>query len=401
MSDKRFDVDKILDDLFPKTSLNEIFEKRLYELDIPPTKSLEILNIEYRALQGMLLGTKKMVDCTNFIKLANFLRIPRNEVVSLYLDELEKNFPDSPEYPKRKVDFIKENFDLAALRKAKFINSLTDYAEIESRINRRFGYKSIFEYQPLSRGVAFSAGVIEPKKKQSRNLWIENTLDAFRELANPYEYDRAKLIKYIPSIRWQCTNIEEGLLYVITDLFRLGVSVLYQSPLSNLHIRGATFVINDKPCIALTNYKNFYPTLWFALIHEIYHTLFDLDEISENTYHVSDDEEKDLSLKDKEDEANKFAQEYFFSADKMQKAKPHIDNRAFIKKFAAENHIDPSFIYVFYANEFGAADEKAWQRAHRYNPNFDNIKNSLDLSWIEERSIREHIGLLKQTKIYS
>lgn len=400
MSENRF-VDELLHGLFPKESLNDIFDRRLNELDMLPTKSLEILGIEYRALQGILNGSKKMVDGTNFHKLANFLKIPRDKVASLFLDELERNFPEDSEYPQSKVDFIKEKFDLAALRKAGFISSITDYRDIEVRINRRFGYSSIFEYQPINRGIAFSAGTVIPKNIQSRQVWIENVISAFEEMNNPYPYNREQLIKYIPSIRWQCSNINEGLRYVITDLYRLGLTVLYQSPLSNLHIRGATVVVGEKPCIVLTNYKNFYPTLWFALIHEIYHALFDFDEIKSNVFHITDDDPKDLALTEKENRANEFAREYWFPKSKMENVRPHINNKSFVSDFASHNQIDPSFIYLFYAYDAGSTDTKAWQRAQKYNPNFRALIEPLDLKWTDDRPINQHISQLKNDKIYN
>src|SRR5690606_18383854 len=123
MREDNFDVDELLDGLFPKESLNDIFNRRLQELDMLPTQSLDVLGIEYRALQGLLNGSRKMVDGTNFFRLANFLKISRDEVASLFLNELEKNFPDA-DYPQSKVEFIKANFDLAALSKAGFIKSI-------------------------------------------------------------------------------------------------------------------------------------------------------------------------------------------------------------------------------------------------------------------------------------
>ena len=396
-----FNVDALLKGLFHNERLNDLFEKRIKELNLLPTNALEILDIEYRALQGILNGTNKRVDYTNFTKLASFLKISRERVISLYFDELEKNFPEKAPYPQNKIDFINKNFDLATLRKAGFIKSITDYKEIENRINQRFGFKSIFEYKPIKRGIAFSAGVIKPKNEQTRELWIENVIEAFEELANPYEYDRQKLIKYIPSIRWQCTNVEHGLRYVISDLYKLGVSVLYQSPLSTLHLRGATLVVNEKPCVVLTDYKGFYPTLWFALMHEISHVLFDLEEIKANTYHISDEEPEDLHLIEKENQANGFAREYLFSKEKSAVARAHINNKNYILNIAEQNHVDASFIYVFYAFDTGKDDLKAWQKAQKSNPDFTELIAPLDLKWTDNKSISEHIQLLKNSKIYS
>src|SRR5690606_37914175 len=245
--------DNIINELFPVERLNDLFHKRLKELEILPTNALEIMDIEYRGLQGILNGTSKRIDYTNFPKIANFLQVPLDRVMALYFDELARNFPEDAPFPQNKIDFINSNFDLAALKKVGLIKSITDYKDIEKRINNRFGFKSIFEYRPIKRGIAFSAGAVKPSNLNNKILWIEDVMYIFKELSNPYAYDRQKLIKYIPSIRLHCRDINNGLRYVISDLYKLGVTVIYQSPFSNLHLRGATVVVNDKPCIVLTN----------------------------------------------------------------------------------------------------------------------------------------------------
>lgn len=389
--------DSVIRELFPSPSLSQIFEARIKELEILPTNALDIIGVEYRALQGILNGTSKRVDSSNFQKLATFLKLDREQVFALYMDELEKNFPDSAPFPQNKIDFINKNFDLAALRKAGLIKNLNDYWDIERRINRRFGFKSIFEYQPIRRGIAFSAGTFVPKNLQSRELWIEGVIEAFEVLNNPFEYSREKLIKYIPSIRWHSINVQQGLIFVIKALYRLGISVIYQSPFSTLHLRGATVVVNDKPCIVLTNYKGFYPTLWFALMHELCHVLFDLEEIRTNKYHISDEDPEDLLLIEKEAQANDFAREYFFGQEKAAKARPHINNQTFVNEFAEVNHVHPSFIYVFHAFYENKDDKKSWSRAQVFNPDFSNLINPLDLKWSDERPIEEHMNYLKET----
>ena len=49
--------------------------------------------------------------------------------------------------------------------------------------------------------------------------------------------------------------------------------------LPKTQIKGATFVINNKPCIVITDFNKNYGTIWFSLIHELHHVLFDLDSI--------------------------------------------------------------------------------------------------------------------------
>ncbi|KAA9338807.1 ImmA/IrrE family metallo-endopeptidase [Adhaeribacter soli] len=401
-----FNVDDLLNSLFPVETLSEMFEKRIKELNIAPTTALEIIDIEYRALQGILQGTSKQVDNTNFIKLASFLKLPNEKIFSLYLKALEKNFPEVSPYSQDKIDYINANFDLATLRKIGFIKSITDYQHIEEKINSHFGLKTIFEFKLPSNNVAFSAGLTKPKNLQTRGLWVESARTAFEVIANPHEYNKAALAKYFPEIRWKSTNVELGLLSVIRDLYTLGVTVFYQDSISINHLKGATIVVNQKPCIVLTDYKGFYSTLWHTLIHELYHVLFDFELIKNKKYqyHLSDIDtldlgDQDLGLWEKEKEADGFAREFLFSKEKSNIIKPHINNKKFVADFAEMHQIHPSFIYTYYAFDNGKEDKQAWAKAKKFNPSFDEFIKLVENPWDKSKPTAEHINFLKQNSI--
>ena len=397
-----FNVDSLLNDLFKHETLADLFNDRIKEFDISPRQALSILKIEHRALHGILYGTKKQVDTLNFVKLATFLNIPKEKVVRLYFEVLEKNFPDVSAYPQDKVDFINSYFDLASLKKAGFLDVITDYKEIERRLNIRFGLSSIFEYKEPSESVAFSSGVTKPKSSKTRSQWIKAAKDAFHEIGNPHDFQRKALLNYIPAIRKQCMDVNHGLFNVIHDLYQLGVTVYYQPNLPSLHLRGATMVINNKPCIVITDYVGFYATLWFALIHELYHVLFDLDDIENGTYHISDGDPEVLDqLSENEKSADHFAREYLFSREKSLKARPHIRNNTFVKQFALVNDVDPSLVYTFHAYDMGKDASKEWALAKRHNPKVDQLTDQLALRWTDLKSTKEHIDKLKDFNIYN
>jgi HTH-type transcriptional regulator / antitoxin HigA len=397
--DKIQDINAILNNILkPETpGLKELFDNKVAELQITSTNVLEILNIQHRALKGILEGTQKMVDVTNLIKLANFLQLPKEDVIKLYIDSLEKTYSENIVSPK-KIKFIQENFDLAALKKAGFIDSISDFENIESKLVSFLGLKSIFEYKRPSIKPAFSAGLVKPKNELTRSLWIHSAMTYFEDINNPYEYDRKTLIEYFPNIRWH--NVEFGLLTIIKDLYKLGVTVIYQAPLPALHLRGATFSINDKPCIVLTNYVGFYGTLWFALIHELFHVLFDWDEIRNNIYHLSDQDENELVVKEKEKEANSFAREYLFPKEKMNQINYNINNSVFVEEFAKNNHVHPSIIYVFNAYDSSKTNRVAWARARKNEPDISKCISHLENPWKSSKPINQ-IVREKKLEIYN
>ena len=361
-------INNIISSAFKEVTLKELFESKLAQLKISPTAALEILEMSYRTLKGILDGTQKTFDNTALIKIANLLQEPREKVTKLYFDQLEEKHPITSSTTPEKIKFIKENFPLAILKKDKFIDNITDFNHIEKRICARLGLKSIFEYKRPDMDVAFSSGnMFKPQNELTRSFWIAAAKAYFEEIENPYEFNQKGLIDYFPKLRWQSIDVEHGFLNVIRHLYKLGITVIYQPPLHTLQLRGATFSVNGKPCIVITNYVGFYSTLWFALIHEILHIIFDWEEIKANSYHLSDDNNQDSSVKEKEMETNKYARQYLFSPDKAQKIKPFLNNVSYVKEFAMNNHVHESLIYAFNAFDTGSKDRMAWARARRYD----------------------------------
>ena len=170
--DPDFNVEDLLNEVFkPQESLKELFQKRLDELGISPTNALDILKISYRALNGILNGDQKNIDITNLGKIAAFLQMRTEDVIKLYLSSFERNHPKEEIITSKKIEFIKENFDLASLKKAGFIDSIVDFSQIDKKITSFLGLKSIFEYRKPEIEVAFSAGKVKPKNLLNRSLW--------------------------------------------------------------------------------------------------------------------------------------------------------------------------------------------------------------------------------------
>ena len=387
---RQLSVNDLLDELFkPVLGLRDLFNQRLEELEITATAARDIMEIQHRTLNGILDGTQKIVDYTNFIKLSDFLQISTEQVVSLYLVELKRNFTISSPINPQKVKFIKENFDLSALKKANVIQNISDYEDIEVKLCSLLGIKSIFEYQVSHKEAAFSSGKIKPKNELTRSLWISRAKGIFEEIDNPYEYNQQSLIDYFPEIRWHSTNVEHGLKNVIRSLYKIGVTVIYQPSLPSIHLRGATFAVNSKPSVVLTDYRGFYATLWFALIHELFHVLFDWDEILEKRYHLSDNSEE-LSVIDKENEANSFARAYLFSQEKTNIVRNRITDTSYVAEFAKVNQVHPSLIYTFYAYDCNS-NASAWERAHRENPDFSKLTEPFGNDWKDSISIKEYV----------
>lgn len=386
--DSLFNIDNLLNEVLKENSLSNLFQNRLDELDLNKTNVQDILGLEYRTLKGILDGTQKMVDVTNLIKIADFLQLPKEQVFKLYVDSIQKKHTIN-NYPSEKISFIKENFDLVALKSAGLIKSLTDFEQIEKRINARLGYRSIYEYKKPSIDVAFSSGLFKPKNILTRLFWIRASINCLEEINNPNKYDKQALIKFFPQIIWHTQNEERGITEVIKALFKVGITVIYQPPLKGLQLRGATFNVNENPCIVLTNYKGFYSTLWHCLLHELFHVLFDWDDIKNDSYHLSDDDNNELSVQEREKQADDFATKYLISGNKFKDVINRISEENYVKKFAIENHVHRSIVYAAAAYELKT--DKAWARVRKFSPTVEVAVKNIDFPWDADTSLDNFI----------
>lgn len=331
-------------------SIKEIFEARLTKHGITQNQAEKLLNMQKRSLEGILDGSAKRVDVINLLKLGQFLGLEISALLKLFIHDLPQDIVVELEDAKKK-SFILSNFDIKNLAKSGFLNTKTDFNEIERRIVDFFGLKSIFHYSNKQIIPAFS----KTKKSEStlmREFWVRSAHSHFESLKNPNMYDRKQLVDLIGKIRPYTLNLAGGLKTVTQALYNIGVTVLYQPHLSTTHVRGATFVINGQPCIALTDLNKNYATIWFALLHELHHVLYDYDEIQNNVFHLTG--EVDLFLL-QEHKADEFSRNYFLPADKAKFIYKYIDNQLIVGNFAQENQIHPSLIYNFYCWDMDAA----------------------------------------------
>ena len=228
-----------------------------------------------------------------------------------------------------------------------------------------------------------------------RDFWVRTAHQFFKDINNPYSYSRSELIDIIPKIRPYSMDTENGLATVVKALFRIGVTVIYQPSLPNVSVRGATFSINGKPGIVLTDYMRRYTTLWHVLIHELHHALYDLEEIEKWGGHISG--EPDLMLIN-EDMADSFARQYLFNVERSRQVSPFINDPLIVRKFADVAKVHPSFVYAYHlADRYESGDKDAWKSNLSKNiPKSDVALRLLNTS-LFERTIKESSQQLKST----
>ena len=215
-----------------------------------------------------------------------------------------------------------------------------------------------------------------------KDFWIKSAYQTFRVINNPNEYNRERLKELIVKIKPYSQDVRDGLFTVCKALYNIGVTVIFQNYLSTTQIRGATFVINNKPCVVITDFNKKYPTLWFTLLHELHHVLFDYDLIETNSFHLTGD--NDLFLI--EEKADSFAREFFFSEDKFHFIRRYVNNPYMVSKFAKENEIHESIVYSFFAWYQDKLYGKNYHAAYKeFYPDYSHaIKKLNPITWDNE-----------------
>lgn len=376
-------------------SLRELYEEKLSQLGLSEHQAQKLLDIDKNSLNPLLDGTVKQPNMLTVVKVAGFLELDIDDVLASMI----KNLPVESIKKLDKVNklsFITKNFDIERLYKVGFLENKTDTNYINEKILNFFGFNSIQEYEEYDsdlNAVVFS----RTKRKFSdriRNFAVKSAYRLFELIDNPNDYNREELKEVIPKIKPYCQDVDNGLYIVCRTLFNYGVTVVFQEHLTNSQYRGATFNCNDKPCIVLTDLNKMYPTIWFALLHELYHVLFDFDEISKVGFHLTNEPEIQFV---NENDANEFAQDFFFDATQYNFIKPHIHDEFLVKIQAKKWQIHPSFVFrgfQFYNSELEGGNY--WGAFQKHFPPIKNAVSKLKpVTWKENKTIPEIANTLK------
>lgn len=374
-------------DLSAYGSLKELYVEKKNSLELSDRQIQAILGIDAKTLNPILNGTAKQVNFVNILKLAHFLGLSVNDVVKVYVPDMGADQIAEIQRA-REAGYIMEHFDVAALVKEKFFDKGSSAKIMAERIKKFFGIQSIYEFSDNDITPAFSR-----TKRSSGNLmrrfWIQSAYTQFIGIANPNAYDRGRLLDLLPKIKPYTRDEKYGLLKVLKALYNVGVTIIFQPSLGKVQVRGATMVVNDKPSIVLSDLKKYYPTLWFTLLHELHHVLFDLEDIRKQTYHISDNE-ADMFLMN-EERADDFAIQFLLNESRFKFAKGYIHSNLHIQKLAHEWSIHPSIIYAIYCYR-----TNEWKYYNKFIPPMDIALDLINTHPFEKETLMESIAMIKE-----
>jgi HTH-type transcriptional regulator/antitoxin HigA len=387
----------MIDDILNKSfqyqgpSLEDLLKEKLEDSGLTKTQFEKLSGMERRSLDAILDKTSKQTDIIKLLKLAEFLEIDFNQALIVHFKDRPveeiKELQSSMD-----ITFINKFFDLKTLISLGFIGKNDSLEILKERICKFFDINSIYEYD-RELNEAFYSRTKKSFSDKMKDFWIKSSYKYFELIDNPNEYNRQNLIDLIPKIKPYTQNVETGLFTVFQALYNIGITIVFQPSLPKTQIRGATFLIKSKPCIVITDFNKNYATIWFALIHELHHVLFDLDTIEKTNYHLSG--EPDLFLI-QEDKANEFASEYLFSSERMRYIEKMIHNKFMVEKFAKECQVHPCIIYSQYQWRQSEKGNDYWGAFKEHFPNIKGITKKLNVSNWDIESIKETALKIKE-----
>lgn len=373
----------------PQT-LKSLLDKKLEESGLSKTQFEKLSKIGRKSLDPILNNSSKQTDIIKLLKIGEFLDLSVRDLLTIFLKD--RPHEDITELHKSiELTFIHKHFDLKALSSLGFINNTTDIESIKERIKSFFGLANIYEYHKELNDVLYSRTKRSFSDKM-KEFWIKSSYKYFELIDNPNEFQREELVELIPKIKPYTANVEQGLLTVFQALFHIGVTVVFQPLLPKTQIRGATFIVKEKPCIVITDFNKNYATIWFALIHELHHVLYDIETIEKSRYHLSG--EPDLFLI-QEDKANDFASEYLFSEDKLRNIEAFIHNPLIVSRKAKEYNVHPSIIYSMFQYWKQEQGENYWGAFKKEFPDIKRATTKLNYSNWSADSISETAEKIK------
>ncbi|WP_313384337.1 hypothetical protein [Chishuiella sp.] len=350
---KTYNSDNEYSDLTLIDSLKNYIEKNNINLSVLS----KILSIDRKSLNTILNGGDLKLNYA--LRISNLLNLSNDKLIENYLKSVTSHEVDLMNKSKQS-SYIIDNFDIEELKKNKIISSSNDYDIINNELCYFFGFKSIFEYSNIIiKSPLFSKSKINVernKEQKAQDFWIKSNILSFQKINNTNEYNNDLLIEFIKRINPLTKNTEEGFNQAIYVLYQLGVTVLVQSYIPKTKAYGLTMIVNNKPCIVITDMGKKYHKLWFTLLHELYHVLFDFEYLQNTVYHISMEDKIDLFLS--EEEADKFGVNSFISEEHLNILKQIITNKYKTLEMAKILNIHPSIVYGAYLETLNKDEQK-------------------------------------------
>lgn len=178
-------------------------------------------------------------------------------------------------------------------------------------------------------------------EKEAIAIWInlcESEIEIQNKDLKDIEYDSKKFLTNLDLFKKLAynNNVEQSLISCRKLFNKLGVYFVVCEAITNSKVRGVLTTYKNHPTIYISKRFKTHDHIWFAIMHEVGHLIKHYDAKDINISYDTDD----MSVDVKENEANKFARNYFIEEIDYNK---FINNKDFsdkaISKFSQEHKI--------------------------------------------------------------
>ena len=337
------------------SNIQQVILNRCEALDIPRSKVPAILGMSRSSFDRYFNGESKSVDVEFVGKLARFLN---EDPVPLATQLMSLLAPDSRENINRTAErvFLLEHFDLQGLKYIGVLKQTRDLDEAINRVCHYLGLSSLFDYEYLI-PQAFHSASNRSHSTKMRTFWATSARMRFEQFQSPHKYDRQKLLSLMKRIPRYTMYEGTGFTNVLKALYRIGVTVHVHQFVSKTSVRGATMIVNNQPCIVVTNFGDRYDSVWFTLLHELVHVLYHWDQLLDQETHLSTGDMLDLYLTERQ--ADAVAIELLISEKRRRFISSHLDDPLYVYQYSQRLGTHMSVIYGICAYEID--DEKTYR----------------------------------------
>ena len=378
-------------------NLRDILVEHMQENGISEHSLADVLNIDRRALNKFI---KEGADLkfSQAILIMRFLRMEEEDFISAY----EGTMSDNESFDLDKADtlsYIFDKFDIPTLKSIGIIKKRTTIDSYEEQLKSFFGFNnSIMEYDSFIRHPAlFSKSkrqIEENKARKMRDFWLKCAVHSFEKINNPYDYDKDTLIEFMKHIQEYTEDVAHGYEKAVMILYRLGVTVLTQPYMEKTGAFGVTMIIDDKPCIVITDMQKKYHKLWLSLIHELYHVINDYDLLISASYHITSVDEPDLLFN--EEKADLFALRVLVPEDVLVNLDRIVNFEIKMKQLAKQLSLDSSILYGAYLDNLPKERQSAGYKMFSQNlKSTVSVTRTIFFNFVEKQKLDDAISEIK------
>ena len=380
-------------------SLRDLIQDFINQNDVPASSIAEEIKIHKDTFAKFLAGETDL-KFMQALRIMKVLGLSIEEFISAYTKDFDNEEESTTSAKLDHIAYVTKNFDVPTLKKVGIIYPRAKMEDYAKCICNFFGFKSIYEYDDASLlPTLFSKSkrkVMEEKEAKMTAFWLKCAISSFNRIDNPNEFNPNLLTQLMKRSAEFTKDTRYGYYRFILVLYQIGVTVLTQQYTTGTKAYGGTLILNDKPCIIVTDMGKQYHKLWISLMHELYHVIYDFEILKSMEYHFSTPEQPDLLVN--EEKADQFALNILVHPEIQKNLGKIIEFPFKVKALANELGISEHIIYGVYLESLPNGNQKSimFAKLNSHLISSDIATKNLLFDPMKRRSLVEAVEKMKE-----